>query len=361
MSYKINQKVKDLVPYETGARKKAIYLDSNESFLPVPAGIKKDILSAVRKVAFNRYPDPMAAKCCKAFATYYGLDPALVTAGNGSDELITLILSGFFSRGDKLLVTAPDFSMYAFNASIAELETVCYRKTEDYRIEPEALIALAKKEGCRGLIFSNPCNPTSQGLKKMPLRMILRELPETLVILDEAYMDFWNQSLLGEVADYDNLIILRTASKALGAAAIRLGFAVSNKKLAKALKALKSPYNVGSMTQAAGVAILKHPDLLKDALMDILAGRGYLSGALLKLEAAWVDSPYAFRIIPESKTNFVVLRFNDPDKNTEIYEYLKKKGILVRCFPEFLRVTVGANEENQAFLSAFTALAEEGR
>ena len=357
MVYRLNDKIKSLAPYEVDAKKYKIRLDANESFLPIHPDIRKDIISLTRKVAFNRYPDSLAVKCCKAFADYYGVDPALVTAGSGSDELISLILHGFFSHGDKVMITEPDFSMYEFNAHTAELEIIRYQKTEDYRIEPAALIKLAKEEGCRGLIFSNPCNPTSQGLKKMPLRALLKELPDMLIVVDEAYMDFWNrsQSLINETAEFDNLIVLRTASKAIGGAGIRLGFAVGQKKLTKALRALKSPYNVNSMSQAAGTAILKHQEILKDALMDILAARGFLAGALLKLEAEWKGTPLEFHLIPEPKTNFVVLCFQDEDKHREIFEALKKKGILIRCFPDFLRVTVGSFEENQIFLDELRA------
>ncbi|MCL1804854.1 MAG: histidinol-phosphate aminotransferase family protein [Clostridiales bacterium] len=355
MTYQLNEKVINLAPYETEKGKYKVVLNAGESFLPVHPDMKKDILSAVRKVAFNRYPDPEAAKCCKAFADYYSVEPALVTAGNGSDELIGLILSGFFSKGEKVLVAEPDFSMYEFYADEAELELVRYQKAGDYRIEPEALVRLAKEEHCRGLIFSNPCNPTSQGLKKMPLRALLKELPEVLVVIDEAYMDFWNQSLINEAEEFDNLIILRTSSKAVGSAAIRLGFAVCHKKLTKALQALKSPYNVNAMTQAAGAAIYKHQDILKEAQREILAARGFLAGALLKLEAEWKGTLYEFHLIPEPKTNFVVLCFNK-GKNNEVYGFLKKKGILVRCFPDFLRVTVGNLEENQKFLDALRTL-----
>ncbi|MCL1848725.1 MAG: aminotransferase class I/II-fold pyridoxal phosphate-dependent enzyme, partial [Clostridiales bacterium] len=194
MAYELGKKVKQLKPYDASRRRRAIYLDTNESFLPVPKEMKRDLISLTRKVDLNRYPDPLAAKCCKAFGQYYGVDPALVTAGNGSDELIGLILSGFFSKGEKILIMEPDFSMYAFYAGLAELEVVRYQKTEDYRVEAAELIKLVKEENCRGLIFSNPCNPTSQGLRKMPVRALLKELPDTLVIIDEAYMDFWNQS-----------------------------------------------------------------------------------------------------------------------------------------------------------------------
>lgn len=357
MTYELNQKVKELVPYEPETGKYAVRLEANESFLPIHKDIKKDMAALIRKIAFNRYPDPKATECCKAFADYYGINPALVTAGNGSDELIGLILSGFFSRGEKLLIAEPDFSMYRFYAQAAELQVVSYQKTEDFRIDPQAFIELAQKENCRGLIFSNPCNPTSQGLKKGALRMILKALPDTLIILDEAYMDFWNQSILTEVEEYNNLIILRTCSKAMGGAAIRLGFAVCRQELAAAVQALKSPYNVDSLTQAAGLALLKRQDILKDALADILAGRGFLAGALTKLEQEWQDTPLAFSLVPESKTNFLVLRFRDKSKHQEIADYLKRKKILIRCFPDFLRITVGSPEENQALLAALRKMA----
>ena len=356
MAYKLNEKIKNLTPYPTEKGRYKVILNAGESFLPMHPDIKRDILSGVRKLAFNRYPDPAAAKCCKAFAGYYGVDPALVTAGNGSDELIGLILSGFFSKGDKLLLAEPDFSMYSFYAGEAELDVVRYRKAGDYRIEPAELIRLAKEENCRGLIFSNPCNPTSQGLRKAPLRALLKELPDVLVVIDEAYMDFWNQSLINEVEEFDNLIILRTASKAVGGAGVRLGFAVCQKKLAKALKAVKPPYNVNAMTQVAGTAIFKHQDVLKESLMAILTARGFLAGALLKLEAEWAGTPLAFHMIPEPKTNFVVLCFADQSKNQEVYAWLKKKGILVRCFPDFLRVTVGSLEENKVFLDELRSM-----
>ena len=361
MAYILNDKLKELEPYEVKRGRKAIFLDANESYLPVHPDIKRSILSQIRKLEFNRYPDPLAKKCCKAFGDYYGVDPALVTAGNGSDELISVILGGFFSKGDKILLTEPDFSMYGIYAKISELETIRYLKDDDYRVNPAELVALAKREACKGLILSNPCNPTSQGLRKMPLRSIISGLPDTLVVVDEAYMDFWNQSLLNEVAGFENLIVLRTASKALGSASIRLGFAVANKKLTKAIRSVKSPYNVSATTQAAGIGLLKHGDLLQNALLDILAGRGYLSGALLKLEAEWRGGPNAFRLVPESKTNFVVLRFEDKSRHGRIYEYLRKRGIIIRCFPDFLRVTVGGNDENQAFLGALSEFGAEGR
>jgi len=356
MTYLINEKLRDLTPYDAHRTANAIYMDANESFLPMPEVIRQSVLAAIGKVDFNRYPDPLAYECCKAFGDYYGADPAMITAGNGSDELISIILSGFFAKGDRILLTDPDFSMYAVYAGISELEITRYKKDTEFRIIPEDLISLAKEKGCKGVVLSNPCNPTSQGIDKAGLRRVISELSDLLVIVDEAYMDFWDQSLINEVGDFDNLIILRTASKAFGAASIRLGFAVARENLTKGIRSVKSPYNVSSTTQAAGVALLSHPDSHKKALKEILTGRDYLMSELAKLEAGWAKTPNAFSLVAAPKTNFVVLRFSDKAKHIEIYNYMKKSGIAIRCFPDFLRVTVGSDYENRAFLGALAEI-----
>ncbi|MDR1192730.1 MAG: histidinol-phosphate aminotransferase family protein [Peptococcaceae bacterium] len=360
MGYQLSEKVRGLKPYTPVAGRCAVRLDANESFVALPPDLRRKIYQAAKKADFRRYPDHKAAKCCKAFAAYYGIQPGCLTAGSGSDELISLILNGFFSRGEKIALAEPDFSMYEFYARGAELEMVRYQKRADYRIDPVELAALVRQENCRGLIFSNPCNPTSQGLRKMAVRNLVRSLPETLIILDEAYMDFWNQTLLTEVEDYDNLIILRTCSKAISSAALRLGFAAAAKKLTKALGALKSPYNVNSLTQEAGTVILKRQDVLREALTDILAGRGFLAGALAKLEQDWAGSPWAFHLLPESRTNFVAICFPAKETQDRMFQYLKSKSVLVRNLPGILRVTVGAPEENQLFLEAFKSAQASG-
>ena len=119
------------------------------------------------------------------------------------------------------------------------------------------------------VIFSNPCNPTGQGITAEDARKLVKS-GKALVVLDEAYMDFWDQPLLKEAAEYDNLIVLKTASKAVGSASIRLGFAVANKTITKALcRAVKSPYNVNTLSQKIGKCIYKHKELLKERTDEI--------------------------------------------------------------------------------------------
>ena len=186
------------------------------------------IKNAVENIDYNRYPDPYATELCSAFANYYGISPENVTVFNGSDELITLLMTTFMMAGEALVTVEPDFSMYRFYASLAELKCVSVPKNEDLTINIDTVIKTVNESGARGVVFSNPCNPTSKGISREDVIKLITSV-DALVIMDEAYMDFWDSSVLDLVNDYDNLIVMRTASKAIGAAAIRLGFAVANK------------------------------------------------------------------------------------------------------------------------------------
>ena len=246
--YQLNEKIKDLKPYDPIQGSYRVRLDANESFLPLPQALVEEAKAAVERTAFNRYPDPAARELCQAFAACYGVKPEQVVAGNGSDELITVLFEAFLEKGDAFATVEPDFSMYAFNGHLHEARHVAIPKGKDLRLDVEAVAAACQREQVKLLIFSNPCNPTSLVCGREEMRKLIASLPDTLVVLDEAYMDFSDQSLLGEVEDHPNLLVLRTCSKAFGMAALRLGFAVCGKTLAGALRAVKSPYNVNSLS-----------------------------------------------------------------------------------------------------------------
>ena len=255
MIYQIPEQLKKLEPYQPISDQYRIRLDANESFLSLSTEILDQIAGAVREIAFNRYPDPNATKLRTGFASYYGVQPEHTVVGNGSDELINLIEETFLSNGDTILVADPDFSMYTVYARLLKLRVVTLKKSDGYNLDIEELLETAARENAKLIIFSNPCNPTGALLYRSQVRALVERTP-ALVVLDEAYMDFWNQSLLPEFDKYDNLLILRTCSKAFGGAALRLGFAVGVMPLTNALKAVKSPYNLNSFTQAAGAALL---------------------------------------------------------------------------------------------------------
>ncbi len=349
MSYVLSDKTASLKPYTPNEGVYRIRLDANESFLLPTESDREAMGQAVADLDLRRYPDPLASEVCEAFSKLYHLDPALVTAGNGSDELISVIMSVFLQKGEKVLTIAPDFSMYRFYTDITENPCIVLEKDQDLTIDVDKVIATIQVEKVRLFIFSNPCNPTSIGLDREAVRRIIRET-DALIVLDEAYMDFWDQSLLDEVECYDNLIILRTASKALGLAAVRLGFAVANKKLTGILRAAKSPYNVNSATQAIATIALSNP-LYKEVYIDLLIeSRKQLSDGLARL----VEKGYIKKLY-DSCTNFVLIEIEDAPY---YWEELADFGIVVRLLgKDRLRITAGTEAENKEVIAGIASIA----
>ena len=339
--YTLNDKIKNLVPYEPISGTYEVRLDANECPDNLPEFVREEIKAEIDRLAFNRYPDPMATAVVEAFTSYYGIDPALVTAGNGSDELIFLIEAAFLEKGDKMLVVSPDFSMYNFYSSICEVECETFIKNDDLDIDADALIEKVNGDGINLVMFSNPCNPTGRGITAEEARRLVTSV-DALVILDEAYMDFWDQSLLDEVEKYSNLIIFRTASKAVGSAALRLGFAVANETISRAIKAVKSPYNVNSFSQTAGAVIYKNKEYLQNRQKTIVKNRETLYNGLVSLGKSQPD----FTPI-ESVANFVFVRTS---RAGEIFAYLKSKSIVVRLMGSYLRITAGTEQEVERVL-----------
>ena len=336
--YILNDKIKDLTPYEPIKGDFKIRLDANESFVNVPEYVMTEVVAKAFSAKFNRYPDSLAGELCSAFAGAYGVNKENVVAGNGSDELISLIFGGFLMKGETFATLSCDFSMYDFYGSLSEGKAVKIPKNPDLTVDVQGVIDACNRENVRLLIFSNPCNPTSIGLDREDVREIIKNV-KGLVVLDEAYMDFWDQSLIGEVEDYDNLIILKTCSKAFGLAAVRVGFAVGNTTVINAIKAIKSPYNVNTLSQITAAAVLRHRGECKAALGQIKQSKEELFKLLTGLNE---ENGNVLKII-DSSTNFVSV-FTPRAK--ELFEYLLSIGIAVRYFGDFLRITAGSNNEN---------------
>ena len=348
--FQLNDKVKNLTPYEPISGTYEIRLDANESFLTFPEEILSEMLEAIKSSALNRYPDPNATKLVKGFADYFKVDANCVTAGNGSDEIISVIMNAFLQKGDKILTLEPDFSMYRFYAEIAECQCVKYQKNENLDVNIDDVIALANNEKVRIVIFSNPCNPTSRIITRDDVIKLINNT-DALVVLDEAYMDFaGDESLLGEFKNYNNLIILKTCSKALGAAALRLGFAVANNTLTNVIRAVKSPYNVNTVSQAMGEVLFSHPDYIDNCIKTVVESRKELYSQLLEIDSDKIERIY------ETNTNFVFMKVKNAK---EIFEKMKENSIIIRNMGDYLRITAGNSQENEKMLEVFKKVLEE--
>jgi histidinol-phosphate aminotransferase len=341
--YQLADKIKDAAPYDPMKGNYKICLDSNESFFNLNEMIGGKLADAFGALSLNRYPDPLAKPAVLPFADYYGVSPDLVTAGNGSDELISVISSCFLEKGDKILVLSPDFSMYAFYGGLYELDVVALRKGAGLAADLDAAAEYINGNDVKAFIFSNPCSPTSLGVEKADVTRFLESV-DCLVVIDEAYMDFWDASLLDAVSEYDNLIILKTCSKAIGLAAVRLGFAVAGVKLTNVLRAVKSPYNTDSVSQIVGGAALSEKALLRDMRDEIIKSRESLQKGAEGLAAKY---PALLKVY-DSKTNFVYIEASCARRlHTELLE----KSVSVRLLGDALRVTAGSAGENAVFLA----------
>jgi len=338
MPFELNAKIKNLTPYDPIEGSFRIRLDANESFLSPNAQMMEKIAAAVQNVDFNRYPDARAAELCGSFAKVYGLNPQHITAANGSDELLSLIVQSFLQKGDTLLTMEPDFSMYRFYGALSEANVITVKKNADFTPDFEELAAQAKAQNARIILFSNPCNPTSVGVGRAAILKLIAET-DALVVVDEAYMDFFGDSILNEVPSYDNLIVLRTCSKAIGLASLRLGFAVANPALTKVLHAVKSPYNVNAVSQAIGVALLEEKTYIQRGVKQIIASRDEL---LAQMQELCGKIPQQLAVCG-ADANFLFCR---AEKAGEAFRFLMERGIIVRHMGEFLRITAGRNHEN---------------
>ncbi len=349
--YDLTNKLRKVEPYEPVSGEYKIRLDANESYFKLTDYFGEKIAKAVTEIDYNRYPDPVAQKAVDAFAKLYDVPAEFVTAGNGSDELISIICSCFLQKNDKVLTLSPDFSMYAFYSYLYELQTVTLHKDENLNIDVSKVINYCNNNDIKALIFSNPCNPTSLGLSKEDVIRLVKNV-FCLVIIDEAYMEFWDQSILSEVKNYDNIIILKTCSKAIGLAAVRLGFAVAQTKITNALRAVKSPYNINSVSQKIGEIVLSDKPLLDKMTKEIIENKNILQAELERLAFEYDKFEYVYK----SATNFVFIKTSYAD---EIFVNLQKKSVSVRKMNGYLRICTGSAKENSEFISILEGILKE--
>lgn len=348
--YKLAEKIKNLQSYQPADVSYKVNLSANESFFTIENKSLEQLKEALGSLKFNRYPDMLASGLIEKFAEFNNVNKNLVTAGNGSDELINLILETFLNKGEKIVVLNPDFSMYGFYSKLLELQVLSLEKKPDLKIDFKFLTEYINKNNVSAVIFSNPCNPTSLAENKEDIVNFIKSV-DCLVIADEAYMEFYGQSILGEVEKFDNLIVLKTLSKAVNLAAVRLGFAISNKELTNVLRAAKSPYNVNTLSAKTGEIVLQNGTYIKNCIKSLIGSREFLMSEIKKFSKI-MDRDFK---IYDSQANFVYI---ETTKAKEIDEFLKSKNIVIRCLNNALRITGGNKEENNILIKTLKEISK---
>ncbi|HEY5999244.1 MAG TPA: histidinol-phosphate transaminase [bacterium] len=335
-----------LSAYEAEAPGRLVKLDANENPWPPPPELRERIGAAAAALELNRYPDPEAAALRSLLAARAGWAREGILLGNGSDELIVLLLAACGGEGATLLVPTPTFSMYRHIAVTMGWRVEEVPLAPGFALDEAALLARAAASAPRLSVFASPNNPTGNLFDRGVLERYLRAAPG-LVVIDEAYHDFAGESVVGLLARHENLVVLQTLSK-IGLAALRLGILLASPGLAAELNKVRLPYNVGSFPQAAAAAVLGAPGFLEGQLRALRAERARLAAAMSAMAGVTVHP---------SDANFIL--FRTPHPSRAVFDGLRERGVLVRDLGGrpgplhgCLRVTVGTPQENGTFLGA---------
>lgn len=347
----VRPEIRALTAYEVARAEGRIKLDANESPHPLPEAVRAKIAAAVAAIAFNRYPDAGADAVIAALREAVGIPDAQgVLLGNGSDELIEIIVCALARPGAAMLVPEPTFVMYRMNALYAGMRCVGVPLAADFTLDADAMLAAIGRERPALIFLASPNNPTGNRFATADVERILRAAPG-LVVVDEAYAAFAGESLLARIGEFPNLLVLRTLSK-IGMAALRLGYAVAAPAWIRELNKLRQPYNLNALTQAAAQVLLAERPLLDAQVAAIVAERARLAAALAAIPAVTVFPAHA---------NFVLVRVPDA---ALWFARLAAAGILVKhlhgahpLLAQCLRITIGTPAENDALLTALETIA----
>jgi histidinol-phosphate aminotransferase len=287
------------------------------------------------------YPDPLGTAFCEAAARLHGVEAAMVLAGNGSDDLLTILTRAFVGPGQFAVAPTPSYILYRTLMELqdARIEEVPFEP--DWTLDPRRFAV----PGARLAFLANPNSPSGTALDGAQIAALTEALPCPLV-LDEAYVDFADGHGVGLLADHPNLIVLRTLSKGYGLAGLRIGYLLARPEVVAGLVKVKDSYNCDTLSLLGGAAALEDQEYLAATRGRILATRRRLTDALRSLGYE----------VPESQANFVWAT-DGPRPAAEVYERLKERRILVRLmrYPgrdAGLRITVGADDEIDSFLEA---------
>lgn len=322
-----------------------IRLDNNESNLDIDREKILTIKGALNKVPFNKYPDNKNIKIRSLYSEYVeGITEKNVLAGNGSDEMLGLVIGALIEKGKKVLMFSKEFAMYEYYTSIHGGEVIKYETEKDGVVDVDKFIELGKKENIDFIIFSNPNNPTGNVLDNSEIEKILQSFSDKYVLVDEAYYEFYGKSIVSDIDLYENLLVTRTLSKAWGLASIRIGFLISSEKNIEKFSAFKVPYTISTFSKNVAEVLLQDKRRVVERCKNIVQEREKLYTQLKEIEKeAAIEVEFY-----ESKGNFI---FGRTPYKEALLTGLKMHKIAIRNFQDdTFRITVGSSFENNRLI-----------
>ena len=348
MSFEEN--IRRVVPYTPGEQpqRQVIKLNTNECPYP-PSPKVLEALRSIKAESLRLYPDPACHELRQALAEMYCLDEEQVFVGVGSDDILSMCFLAFFAGKKPILFADITYSFYEVWANVYGIPYKKVPLCEDYTLDPDTY-----KQENGGIVLCNPNAPTGLAMLLEHIESIVQANPDSVVIVDEAYIDFGGRTALPLLRKYPNLVIVRTMSKSRALAGMRVGYAFGSKELIKALHDVKfsvNSYTMNMPSLAAGLAAVQDREYFEELVDRVIVTRERVKDELARLDFFYL----------ESRTNFVLASPPEHVKAANLFEQLKERDIFVRYFPvprleDFLRITIGTEAEMKEFLQVLEEL-----
>ncbi len=341
MTISVNPWIAEMTGYVPGEQlndPEVIKLNTNELPYPAAPEVSQAVIAETERGIFNKYPDPTCQPLRQAISQRLGISPDEIVVGNGSDEILRMIIHAFAKPGDSIAMCSPTYTLYTVLAAMFNVSIENHTADAPAFSLPESFIEAPAKI----LFLPNPNPPIGTFYSAADLECLAAADPDRLVVIDEAYVDFAPVSGLEIYRKYDNVVISRTFSKSYSLAGLRAGFLICRPRLAEALNRIRDSYNVNRLTQAAALAAWNAQPYYDEIISTIKTDRAWLAEEL---------KTRGFNVHP-SEGNFIFARRTGAEK---LYQALKERKILVRYFDaaglsDGIRITIGTREELERLL-----------
>ncbi|MDF9825639.1 histidinol-phosphate aminotransferase [Breznakia sp. PF5-3] len=338
--------MKDINAYEA-QENQGLLLNANENPNNIRIDVREKIAKAILDINFNRYPDDQSNQLREAYSEYIKIPVEQIIVGNGSDEMLGLMINLNLGEGKKLYTVELDFSMYDYYTSMQGGEVIRFPFAVDDEFDVNKFIAYGKEKDVDMLLFSNPNNPTGKAICNEDIITIVEAFRDKIVIIDEAYSEFNDASMVAYTSMYANLLITRTLSKAFALAGIRCGFLIGNEQLISRIMPYKVPYNVNTLTQTSAIIALQYKE---ETLEDIKRIKKLRDEMYESYNAMQLDN---VKLYP-SKANYLFGITKNKEKLLSVFE---NAGILIRNYEgDSFRITIGNKEDNDRVLALLATI-----
>jgi histidinol-phosphate aminotransferase len=339
----IRKSIRELKEYTVPQDKYEVKLNQNESPYDVPDDLKEEIIKKISDTDWNRYPSRTAIPLVRAISLYTNFPEEGIVAANASNEILQAVFQTICDAGDRVVAISPGFAIYPYLSKIMDLDLTEVPLLEDFSFDVKEIINKGKDS--KMVVLALPNNPTGTTIPVERIEEIAKSI-NGIFVVDEAYFEFSGRTAISLLDKYDNIIIIRTLSKAFGLAGLRLGYLLTKKEFAGAIQKAKMPFSVGIFGQIAGEMLLKKNEYIKDIVKKIMDEKEKVFSELRGIPT--------IEPIP-SYTNFILFK-TQKMSGKDLFDEMYRRGVLLRFFDtprlkNTLRITIGKPEENKIFLA----------